>query len=82
MTDESCRFARRGCLGDYVARHQPQSVTEVRAKQALTGDCLGPGTNDVGELRYRKQSLADIRIADAVGQDIDSKRIDRTKESC
>ena len=60
-------------------RDQPQSITEVRAKQALTGDCLGPGTNDVGELRYRKQSLADISIADVVGQDIDSKRIDRAK---
>ena len=76
----TCRSEKR----PYSAglRDQPQSITEVRAKQVLTGNHPCPGTNDVGELRYGKQSLADIRFADAVGQDIDSKRIDRTKESC
>ena len=35
-------------------RHQTQSISEISAKQRLTRYRLGPGTNDVGELRYRE----------------------------
>lgn len=58
-------------------RYQPQALAEIAAQQRFAGDRRRPGANDIGELGNREQRLADIIVADIVGQHIDGKTIDR-----
>jgi hypothetical protein len=57
--------------------YEPKPEAEIRAQQGLTRNHLRPGKNDVGKFRDREQCLADIGIADIVGDDVDGERINR-----
>jgi hypothetical protein len=48
-------------------RNQPQPKPQVGAQQRLAGNDPRPGQHDVGKLGHRKQGLADIGVADIVG---------------
>jgi hypothetical protein len=57
--------------------HELQTKAKVSAQQRLAGNDLRSGQNDVGKLRHREQSLADIGVADIVGDHLHDERIDR-----
>lgn len=58
-------------------RYQLQPETEIGRKQRLAGNHLGAGEDDVGELGDREQCLADVGVADVVGDHLDDERVDR-----
>ena len=56
--------------------HQSQSIPEISAEQRLTRDDRCSAENDVRELGDGKQGLADVCMADIIGQHIDGERVE------
>jgi hypothetical protein len=57
-------------------RHELETKTEVGAQQRLAGNHLRPGHDDIGKLGDREQRLADVSVADIVGDHLNDERID------
>src|SRR5437867_2927076 len=58
-------------------RNQSQPKAQIRAQQRLAGDDAGSFTDDVGEFRHGKRSLADVVVADIVREHGNAQGIQR-----
>ena len=80
VADENRPFGtgveKQHMLGFPDTRTQTQAVAKIGGQQRLAGNHLGAAENDVGELRHGKQRLADIGVADIVGDNLDRERVD------
>jgi hypothetical protein len=50
-----------------------QAVAQVGRQQRLARDLGGAGQHHVGEFRHREGRLADVGVADIVGEDVDGQ---------
>ena len=66
---------------DSGGRCQPAAKAEICAQQRLARQRFGAGADDVRKLRYREQRLADVIIADIVGDDIDRQLVERAERA-
>ncbi len=62
-------------------RCQPAAEPQIGAQQRLARQHRGPGAHHIGELGNREQRLADISVADIVGNHIDHQRIERNQRN-
>ena len=80
VADEDGAFGagveQRDMFAAAEARAQAQPVAEVGRQQRLAGDFLGARQHYVGELRHGERCLADIGVADIVGDDLDRKQVE------
>ena len=60
-------------------RTQAQAIAQVGGQQRLAGDLRGARQHDVGEFRHREGRLADVGVADIVGEDVDGEGVDDGK---
>jgi hypothetical protein len=60
-------------------RHETAAEAEIGAEQRFARQDRGAGAHDVGEFGDGEQRLADVIVADVVGDDIDRQRIERNQ---